>query len=129
MTKISVLGNGSWGSVLGSMLADNGNDVTLYGNIDSVNEEINKTHTNSHYMKDWKLNETTKATGDLEEALAMPSLKPFMVLPNILPSLGRFLGPKMIRTTMRIINNSVGPIRIICYSFYIAGLRARLYLT
>ena len=54
MTKISVLGNGSWGSVLGSMLADNGNGVTVYGNIDSVNGEINKTHTNSRYMKGWK---------------------------------------------------------------------------
>lgn len=69
MTKIAVLGNGSWGSVLGSLLADNGNDVILYGNIESVNEEINKYHTNSHYMKDWKVNPSVPATGDLEEAL------------------------------------------------------------
>lgn len=69
MTKIAVLGNGSWGSVLGSMLADKGNDVILYGNIEQVNDEINKYHTNSHYMKDWSLNPNTSATGDLEKAL------------------------------------------------------------
>ena len=69
MAKIAVLGNGSWGSVLGSMLADNGNDVVLYGNIDSVNQEINEHHTNTHYMKNWKLNPNVPATGDLEKAL------------------------------------------------------------
>lgn len=69
MTKISVLGNGSWGSVLGSMLADNGNDVILYGNIESVNEEINAHHTNTHYMKDWSINPNAVATGDLEKAV------------------------------------------------------------
>lgn len=69
MTKISVLGNGSWGSVLGSMLADNGNDVILFGNIASVNQEINEKHTNEHYMKNWSLNESVKATDDLELAL------------------------------------------------------------
>lgn len=69
MTKITVLGNGSWGSVLGSVLADNGNDVIFYGNIDSVNEEINKYHTNSHYMNDWHMNPTTSAISDLATAL------------------------------------------------------------
>lgn len=69
MTKISVLGNGSWGSVLGSMLADNGNDVILFGNIAAVNQEINEKHTNEHYMKNWSLNESVKATDDLELAL------------------------------------------------------------
>lgn len=81
MTRIAVLGNGSWGSVLGSMLADNGNDVILYGNIDSVNREINATHTNSHYMKNWHLNPNTSATGDLAKALKGAEIAVF-VLPT-----------------------------------------------
>ncbi|WP_278391056.1 NAD(P)H-dependent glycerol-3-phosphate dehydrogenase [Lactobacillus acetotolerans] len=81
MTKIAVLGDGSWGSVLGSMLQDNGNEVTLYGNNESVNQEINAHHTNSHYMKNWKVNPNTKATGDLEKALDGAELVVF-VLPT-----------------------------------------------
>ncbi|MDF7638579.1 NAD(P)H-dependent glycerol-3-phosphate dehydrogenase [Lactobacillus sp. ESL0791] len=70
MTKIAVLGAGSWGSVLASMLADNGNDVILFGNNEAVNQEINEKHTNEHYMKDWRLNPTITATEKLEPALA-----------------------------------------------------------
>ena len=69
MTKIAVLGAGSWGTVLGSMLADKGNEIVLYGNNEEVNQEINKHHTNEHYMKDWSVNETATATGDLNKAL------------------------------------------------------------
>ncbi|MBC6360661.1 MULTISPECIES: NAD(P)H-dependent glycerol-3-phosphate dehydrogenase [Lactobacillus] len=69
MTKIAVLGAGSWGTVLGSMLADKGNEIVLYGNNEEVNQEINEHHTNEHYMKDWSVNETATATGDLNKAL------------------------------------------------------------
>ncbi|MBI0093227.1 NAD(P)H-dependent glycerol-3-phosphate dehydrogenase [Lactobacillus sp. M0403] len=69
MTKIAVLGAGSWGTVLGSMLADKGNEIVLYGNNEQVNQEINEHHTNEHYMKDWSVNETATATGDLNKAL------------------------------------------------------------
>ena len=70
MTKIAVLGAGSWGTVLGSMLADKGYDIVLYGNNEKVNQEINESHTNEHYMKNWHVNKTATATGDLNEALS-----------------------------------------------------------
>ncbi|MBC6370849.1 NAD(P)H-dependent glycerol-3-phosphate dehydrogenase [Lactobacillus kullabergensis] len=69
MTKIAVLGAGSWGTVLGSMLADKGYEIVLYGNNAKVNDEVNQHHTNEHYMKNWKLNQTVTATGDLNQAL------------------------------------------------------------
>ncbi len=69
MTKIAVLGAGSWGTVLGSMLADKKNEVVLYGNNEEVNQEINQYHTNEHYMKNWRVNETVTATADLDQAL------------------------------------------------------------
>ncbi len=70
MTKIAVLGAGSWGSVLASMLADNGHAVDLYGNRQEVADEINQKDSNSRYMKDWSMNPKVHATLDLAEALA-----------------------------------------------------------
>ncbi len=69
MTKISVLGAGSWGSVLASMLADNGHDVALYAHRQVIADEINQDHTNLHYMKDWTLNPSVWASTDMEQVL------------------------------------------------------------
>ena len=81
MTKIAVLGAGSWGTVLGSMLADKGYEIVLYGNNEKVNDEVNQHHTNEHYMKNWQVNETVTATGDLKQALKAAEIVLF-VLPT-----------------------------------------------
>lgn len=81
MTKIAVLGAGSWGTVLGSMLADKGYEIVLYGNNEKVNDEVNQHHTNEHYMKNWQVNETVTATGDLKQALKVAEIVLF-VLPT-----------------------------------------------
>lgn len=82
MTKIAVLGSGSWGSVLASLLADNGHMVTLYGNNEQVANEINTAHTNEHYMPNWKLNQSVQATTDLQVALTDAEVCLF-VLPTV----------------------------------------------
>lgn len=67
--KIAVLGSGSWGTALASVLDENGHDVRLWGNVPAQIEEINKKHTNTHYLPEFKLPETIKAYLDLKEAL------------------------------------------------------------
>lgn len=82
MTKITVLGSGSWGSVLGSLLADNGNEVVLYGNNAEVARQINEDHTNEHYIKNWKLNDNVTATINLTDAVRDSEILLF-VLPTV----------------------------------------------
>ncbi|WP_404388633.1 NAD(P)H-dependent glycerol-3-phosphate dehydrogenase [Ligilactobacillus animalis] len=67
--KIAVLGAGSWGSTLASILIENGHDVTLYTNVVEQAAELNEKHTNEQYMPGFKYSEKLRATTDLEEAL------------------------------------------------------------
>ncbi|MFC6274938.1 NAD(P)H-dependent glycerol-3-phosphate dehydrogenase [Levilactobacillus tangyuanensis] len=68
--KIAVLGAGSWGSILASVLDENGHDVRLWSyNPDQV-EELNTKHTNSRYIKDFTYSPSLVAYSDLEQALA-----------------------------------------------------------
>ncbi len=64
------MGAGAWGTALAKVLADAGNDVTLWTRRAELADEINDTRRNSAYVGDVELPKTIRATGDPHAALA-----------------------------------------------------------
>ncbi len=79
MTRISVLGAGSWGTAFSLVLADAGNDVTLWARREEVCETINQRRENTDYLPGVELPPTVFATHDTERALAGAELVVFAV--------------------------------------------------
>ena len=50
MSKVAVFGAGSWGTAFSLVLADAGNDVTIWGRRPEVCEAINEQHENTEYF-------------------------------------------------------------------------------
>ena len=63
--SVAVVGAGSFGSALASVLAANGQDVILYGRSAQIVREINETHTNVRYLPGVLLTRGIRATTDL----------------------------------------------------------------
>ncbi|WP_134738576.1 NAD(P)H-dependent glycerol-3-phosphate dehydrogenase [Nocardioides sp. 503] len=68
--KVAILGAGSWGTAFSIVLADGGNDVTIWGRREEVCASINDQHENIDYLPGIQLPPTVSATHDPEEALA-----------------------------------------------------------
>ncbi|MFC4557396.1 NAD(P)H-dependent glycerol-3-phosphate dehydrogenase [Virgibacillus kekensis] len=68
MSKVAVLGAGSWGTALSIVLADNGHDVRLWTHRKEQAEIINSTHKNEKYLE-IMVPEQIKAFSNLEEAI------------------------------------------------------------
>jgi len=64
------MGAGAWGTALAKVLADAGNDVTLWTRRPELADEINATRRNAAYLGDVELPKAIRATGDPAEALA-----------------------------------------------------------
>lgn len=70
MTKVAVLGAGSWGTAFSIVLADAGNDVVLWARRQELSDAINREHVNRDYLPDSVLAPNVSATHDPAEALA-----------------------------------------------------------
>lgn len=69
MTRVAVMGTGSWGTTFAVVLADAGGKVTMWGRRDEVCREIAERHRNSDYLGDLPLPDTISASTSAAVAL------------------------------------------------------------
>ena len=72
--KVSVIGAGSWGTVLSLILNDNGHDVVLWVRNKEKALRINAVRCNKDYLPDLKLADNITITNDLELAVKAAQL-------------------------------------------------------
>jgi glycerol-3-phosphate dehydrogenase (NAD(P)+) len=70
MTKAAVFGAGSWGTAFSIVLADAGNEVTIWGRREEVCANINERRENTDYLHGIELPSAIRATHDPREAAA-----------------------------------------------------------
>ena len=70
MTRIAVLGAGSWGTAFAAMLADSGHQTTLWARRPELAEAITATGENPDYLPGVPLPPSLNATHDAAAALA-----------------------------------------------------------
>ena len=77
--SIGVIGGGAWGTALAQLLASNGRKTLLWAREEDVVKSINNDNENKTFLAGIKLDESLKATNDLQEAAACDVL--LMVTP------------------------------------------------
>ena len=68
MSKVAVFGAGSWGTAFSIVLADGGNDVTMWARREEVAASINDRRENEEYLPGVELPPAVSATHDVEKA-------------------------------------------------------------
>jgi glycerol-3-phosphate dehydrogenase (NAD(P)+) len=69
MSQVAVFGSGSWGTAFSIVLADAGNNVTMWARREELSAAINDDHENPDYLPGIALPDSISATHDPQEAL------------------------------------------------------------
>ena len=67
--NLAILGAGSWGTALASVIARNGHSAKIWARRDTLAQQINETGQNQDYLPDLPLPSRLTATSDLSQAL------------------------------------------------------------
>ncbi len=70
MTRVAVLGGGSWGTALAQAVSQANHEVVLWARDQGLVDEINAGHENPRYLPGMPLDPGIRATGDLASASA-----------------------------------------------------------
>ncbi|BCU81772.1 glycerol-3-phosphate dehydrogenase [NAD(P)+] [Polycladomyces abyssicola] len=103
----AVLGAGSWGTVLATVLADNGFEVIMWARRESTVQEINEHHRNSRYIPDVHLPRSIRATTSIEGAIRDREMVLFVVPSQSMREVARAAAPHL-RKDALIIHASKG---------------------
>ena len=69
MSRVAVMGSGSWGTAFAMILADAGGDVVMWSRDADIARQINDEHVNERYHPGIRLPAGLRATSDEREAL------------------------------------------------------------
>lgn len=124
MSKISLLGAGTWGSALAILLANNGHDVTIWTKIEKEAKDLIENRQNLKNLPQAVLPEDVKVTLDLKEActdkdlivmaVASPFIRqtakeasPFIKEGQILVNVSKGIEDKTLKTLSEVIKDEI----------------------
>jgi len=90
--KVGLIGGGSWGTTVASLVARN-TKISMWARSSDTVNEINQLHTNRKYLPDAKLPEKLLAYSDLESVVANADVLVMGVPSNSFRSVLRQLRP------------------------------------
>ena len=131
--KVTVLGDGGWGTALALVNARKGNEVLLWSAFPDYTEELNRKRENVKFLPGFKIPSTVIITSDLAEAiqfaeivvLAVPSqflrnvlfkLKSFDLSKKIIVSVSKGIEAKTLARPSEIIFSVLGKVNLVILS-------------